>query len=131
MSINVEAIGGTLTVSHYVEEIAEKHHIRLVSISNAFMSTGRSTLHVTWDLKVKAIDTTKCEFTNYVHSQPTKEFLNFLAKQGIPFEQFRQMRQLVIEAHNRQETPFFAASIERAAVAVDAVTTLKKIEKRM
>jgi hypothetical protein len=67
-------------------------------------------------MSVKAIDSNKCEFTNYVHSKPTEEFLGFLAKQGIPSEQFRQARQPVSEGHNRQETPLFAASIERAAL---------------
>jgi hypothetical protein len=52
-------------------------------------------------------------FTNYVHPKPTEEFLEFLSKQGIAFEQFKQARQPISEAHNRQETP---ASIERAAL---------------
>jgi len=67
-------------------------------------------------MSVKAIDSNKCEFTNYVHSKPTEEFLEFLAKQGIPFEHFKQARQPVSEARNRQETPLFAASIEPAAL---------------
>jgi hypothetical protein len=60
---------------------------------------------------VKAIDSNKCKFTNYVHSRPTEGF-KFLAKQGMPFEQFKQARQPVSEAHNLQETPLFAASIQ-------------------
>jgi hypothetical protein len=116
MSINVEVLGGSVTVSHYIEEITDKHHVRLASVSDAFTPTGRTTLHITWDMSVNAIDSNKCEFTNYVHSWPTEEFLEFLAKQGIPFEQFKQARQLVSESHNRQETPLFAASIERAAL---------------
>ena len=67
-------------------------------------------------MSVKAIDSNKCKFTNYIHSGPTEEFVEFLAKQGIPFEQFKQVRQLVAESHNRQEMPLFAASIERAAL---------------
>jgi hypothetical protein len=63
-----------------------------------------------------AIDSNKCKFTNYIHSRPTEEFLEFLAKQGIPFEQFKQARQLAAESLNGQETPLFAASIERAAL---------------
>jgi hypothetical protein len=38
-------------------------------------------------------------------------------RQGIPFEQFRAQRQLAFIAHNRGETPLFAASIERAALS--------------
>ena len=77
---------------------------------------GHIALHITWDMSVMAIDSNKCKFTNYIHSRPTEEFLEFLAKQGIPFEQFKQARQLVAESHNRQETLLFAASIERAAL---------------
>ncbi len=67
-------------------------------------------------MSVKAIDSKKCKFTNYIHSRPTEEFPVFLVKQGIPFEQFKQARQPVSEAHNRQETALFAASIERVAL---------------
>jgi hypothetical protein len=116
VAINVEVLGGSILVSHFKEEITDKHHVRLTSVSDSFTLTGRTTLHVIWDMSVKAIDPNKCEFTNYVHSRPTEEFLEFLAKQGIPFEQFKQARQPVSAAHNRQETPLFAASIERAAL---------------
>ena len=30
-SINVEVLGGSITVSHYIEEIIDKHHVRLAS----------------------------------------------------------------------------------------------------
>lgn len=53
---------------------------------------------------------------NHVSSYATEEFLAFLARQGIPFEQFRAQRQPASIAHNQGETPFFAASIERAAL---------------
>src|SRR4029077_12446363 len=36
MSINVEVLGGSPMVQHYVEEIAEPHHLRLVSSSDIF-----------------------------------------------------------------------------------------------
>ena len=36
MSINVEVIGGTVIVQHYVEESAEPDHLRLVSHSGLF-----------------------------------------------------------------------------------------------
>jgi hypothetical protein len=62
-------------------------------------------------MSVKAIDSNKCKFTNYIDSRPTEEFLEFIAKQGIPFEQFKQALQLVAQSHNRQETPLFAASV--------------------
>ena len=42
--------------------------------------------------------------------------MEFLAKQGIPWEVFKAARKPISEAHNRQETPLFAKSIERHAL---------------
>jgi hypothetical protein len=116
MSINVETIGGSLMVQHYVETLGQKDHLILDSNSDVFTPTGRTTIHVTWELSAKPIDDGKCEFTNRVRSYGTEEFMSFLARQGIPFEQFRGQRQPASIAHNQGETPFFAASIERAAL---------------
>jgi hypothetical protein len=117
MSINVEVLGGSPMVQHYVEEIAEPHHLRLVSNSDVFTPTGRVKVGVIWDLSLKKIDADTCEFTNVVHSSFTPELLDSLAKQGIPQEAFQAARKPVSEAHNRQETPLFARSIERHALS--------------
>jgi hypothetical protein len=117
MSINVEVIGGSPMVQHYVEEIAESHHLRLVSNSDVFTPAGRVKVGVIWDLSVKKIDADTCEFTNEVHSSFTPDLLDALAKQGIPPDVFQSGRKPVSEAHNRQETPLFAKSIERHALS--------------
>lgn len=116
MSINVEILGGSLMVQHYIEEIGQPDHLRLVSNSDVFTPTGRTKVGVIWDLSVKKIDDKTCEFTNRVHSSATPELMDFLGKQGIPWEVFQAARKPVSEAHNRQETPFFAKSIERHAL---------------
>lgn len=117
MSINVEILGGSLMVQHYVEEIAEPHHLKLTSNSDIFTSSGRTKVQVIWDLSVKRIEDDKsCEFTNRVHSSATPELLDFLGKQGIPWDVFKTGRKPISEAHNRQETPLFAKSIERYAL---------------
>ena len=116
MSINVEAIGGSLMVQHYVEDIAEPTHLRLVSDSDVFTPTGRTKIGVIWDLSAKKIDDKTCEFTNMVHSSATPELIEFLGKQGIAYELFQAARRPFSEAHNRQETPLFAKSIERHAL---------------
>ena len=72
---------------------------------------------VVWDLSVKKIDDHTCEFTNTVHTTSTPELMEFLAKQGIPWEVFKAGRKPLSEAHNRQETPLFAKSIERHALS--------------
>jgi hypothetical protein len=116
MSINVEVIGGTPMVQHYVEVLAKKHHLILDSVSDLFTTSGRTRILVMWELSVKPIGPARCEFTNHVRSRATDEFWDFLARQGIPFEIFCAQRQPMSTAHNRQETPFFAASIERHAL---------------
>lgn len=116
MSINVEILGGSLMVQHYVEDIARPDHLRLVSTSDVFTPGGRTTIGVVWDLQVTRIDDRTCRFTNTVHSSATPELRQFLARQGIPWEVFKTARVPVSEAHNRQETPLFAQSIERHAL---------------
>lgn len=116
MSINVEVLGGSLMVQHYIEEIGRPDHLRLVSTSDVFTPTGRTKIGVIWDLSVRKIDDDTCEFNNTVHSSSTPELLDFLGKQGIPWEVFQGARKPISEAHNRQETPLFAKSIERHAL---------------
>jgi hypothetical protein len=116
MSINVEVLGGVPMIQHYVEQVAEKDHLVLDSVSDLFTSSGRTKILVKWELSVKSLGANKCEFTNHVRSRATPEFLDYLARQGIPFEVFRTAREPISTAHNRQETPFFAASIERHAL---------------
>ena len=105
-----------LMVQHYIEEIGQPDHLRLVSNSDVFTPTGRTKIGVIWDLSVKKIDDNRCEFTNMVHSSATPELLDFLGKQGIPWEVFQAARKPISEAHNRQETPLFAKSVERHAL---------------
>jgi len=116
MSINVEVIGGVPMVQHYVEVVAEKHHLVLDSVSDLFTTAGRTKILVMWELSVRPLSTRTCEFTNHVRTRATDEFWDFLARQGIPFDVFRAQRQPMSIAHNKQETPFFAASIERHAL---------------
>ncbi|MGZ6102623.1 MAG: hypothetical protein ACXWM4_16010 [Gemmatimonadaceae bacterium] len=116
MSINVEILGGSLIVEHYVEEVGQRDHLRLASDSDVFTPTGRTKISVIWDLRVKKIDDKTCEFTNTVHSSATPDLIDFLGRQGIPLEVFRAARKPISEAHNRQETPLFAQSIERHAL---------------
>ena len=116
MSINVEILGGSLILQHYIEEVARPDHLRLVSTSDVFTPTGRTKIGVIWDLVVRKVDDKTCEFTNTVQTCATAELLDFLGSQGIPLDVFRGARKPISEAHNRQETPMFAKSIERHAL---------------
>lgn len=117
MSINVEVIGGNPMVQHYQEELSTPHHLILTSFSDVFTPTGRVVIHVHWELSVKAINDTQCEFTNRVVTHATDEMVRGLERQGIPFDVFKAQRTPISVDHNRGETPLFAASIERAALS--------------
>src|ERR1700719_1939303 len=62
MSINVEILGGSLIVQHYIEEVARLDHLRLVSTSDVFTPTGRTKICVIWDLAARRIDDSTCVF---------------------------------------------------------------------
>jgi hypothetical protein len=118
MSINVESIGDALVIQHYVAEIREPQLCRMVSISDSIGPAGRTKLQVVWELSAKRIDERTCEFTNYVHSSALDETMAFFAEHGIAFEKARLARQQASHAHNQEETPNFARSIERRALAI-------------
>jgi hypothetical protein len=117
MSINVETIGNALVVQHYVAEVHEPHLCRMVSLSDSITSNGRTKVRVVWELSVTPIDAQSCLYSNSIHSSATDEMLGFIATHGITFEQAAHARQAASDAHNREETPNFAKSIERKALA--------------
>ncbi len=118
MSINVETIGDAFVVQHYVAEIREPQLCRMVSTSNSISPAGRTRLQVIWELSAKRIDDETSEFTNYIHSSAIDETMTFFAEHDIPFERAREARQRASHAHNQEETPNFAKSIERRALGL-------------
>jgi hypothetical protein len=118
MSINVEMIGQTLMIHHYVAETATAHLCRMISTSDAFTPNGRTRVQIIWTLSVKPVDETHCEYTNNVVAHPTAAFINFIAAaHNISFEQAAAARQRDGGEHNRRETPLYAESIARRASA--------------
>jgi hypothetical protein len=113
MSINVEMIGQTLMVQHYVAEIAKPDLCRMASTSDAFTPNGRTRVQVIWTLSAKRIDDNRRQYTNSVLAHPTQEFMDFIAKHGVSFEEAAAGRQRDGGDHNRRETPLFAESIAR------------------
>jgi hypothetical protein len=116
MSINVETIGDALIVQHYVAEVKEPALCRMVSISDAINKNGRTKVKVEWTLSARKIDDQTTEYTNYIHASATDEFMVFIQEHGITLEQAAAARQIASDAHNREETPNFADSIERQAL---------------
>jgi hypothetical protein len=117
MSINVEVIGGNLMVQHYVAEIHEPHHCRMVSLSDVQTPGGWTKIQVIWDLSVTTLDSGSCRYTNQVLSYPTPAFLKTLEVAGISFEDAATARQAASDDHNRRETALYARSLERMALA--------------
>ena len=117
MSINVEVIGGSLMVQHYVAEVHEPHHCRMVSLSDVQTPAGWTKIQVIWDVSITALDSASCRYTNQVISYPTPGFLEKLKVTGISFEDTVADRQAASDDHNRRETALYAQSLERKAMA--------------
>ena len=105
-------------IQHYVAEVATPALCRVVSTSDAFTPNGHTRVQVIWTLSAKQIDDRTCEYTNSVVAHPTAEFMEFIAKHDITFEDAAAARQRDGGDHNRRETPLFAASIERRALGL-------------
>src|ERR1700722_1640058 len=118
MSINVEKIGDAIVVQHYVAEVHEPDHCRMVSISDSISPAGTTKVQVVWELSVKKVDESTCEYTNHIHGSATEETLQFLNKHGITLEAAHAARQQASHAHNLEETPKFARSIEKHALRI-------------
>ncbi len=72
-------------------------------------------MQVVWELSAKKVDDHTCEYTNHIHSlQLIRPGL--LQEHDIPFEKARAARQQASHAHNQEETPKFAKSIEQKAL---------------
>jgi hypothetical protein len=116
MSINVEDIAGALIIEHYVEDISEKLHCRVASISDVLIGREFTTAHATWELIATHIDGDHHEFTNNAWLRTTEKYEAYLEAHHIPFEVARESMQKAVDAHNAEETPNFAAAIERKAL---------------
>ncbi|MFC3653340.1 hypothetical protein ACFONN_17415 [Dyella humi] len=118
MSINVENVGNLL-IQHYVEDIAERAHCRLVSMSDSIGPAidERTKVIVVWDLSVQALDAKTTRFTNHIEVRITPDYLEMLEKRGITLEQARVVARKALNAHNAEEAPLYANNIERKAIA--------------
>lgn len=84
MSINVEMIGRTFMIQHYVAEVATAQLCQMVSLSDAFATNGHTRMQVNWTLSVKRIDERGREYTNRVVALLTAEFMEFIARFSRP-----------------------------------------------
>ncbi|MDF0546252.1 hypothetical protein PX699_28240 [Sphingobium sp. H39-3-25] len=117
MMINVEMIGTGLVVQHYVAEEVTATYCRMNSISDVFTGAGRTQVNVIWELTAEGLEDGRTRYTNSVTAHPTDAFMDFIAAHGITYEDAAAARQEAGGDHNRRETPLFAASIARRALA--------------
>lgn len=117
MSTNVEVIGENLMIQEYVDEVTDRDHCRMVSTAEVFTPLGRTKLQVVWELNVQPLDDHSCEFTNHIMGIATAEFLALLDEHNVSVERAAATEQEAATAHNEKETPLFAQSIERRALA--------------
>jgi hypothetical protein len=117
MSINVETIGDALMIQHYIAEVHTPAYCKMVSISDSITAAGRSKAQVIWELIATRIDDETTEYANRIHASAIDETLEFFEKHGIEFEKAAAARQVASDAHNQEETPNFARSIERHALS--------------
>ena len=117
MMINVEMIGTGLVIQHYVAEEANATYCRMNSISDVFTAAGRTQVNVIWELKAEGIENGRTRFTNSVTAHPTDMFMDFIAAHNISYADAAKARQDAGGDHNHRETPLFAASIGRRALA--------------
>ncbi len=116
MSINVETIGDALVIQHYVATEHRPDYCRMLSLSDTLTASGRSKVQVLWELKAERIDEKTTRYTNSIHATATPEFLQFIKEHGISLAQAAKARQEASDAHNHEETPNFAKSIENMAL---------------
>jgi hypothetical protein len=116
MSINVEDIGGALVIQHYHEAISEKLHCRVVSTSDLLIGREYSTADVVWELIATPVNGVHHEFVNNVLVHATEKFEQYMEAHKVPYEEVRRSFQTALDAHNAEETPFFAVAIERKAL---------------
>ncbi|SNR74078.1 hypothetical protein [Flavobacterium sp. ov086] len=112
MSINVEKVADNLLVQHYIEEIGNKAHCRVNSVSDSFSGLGSTKLGIIWELKINVLTADTCELENRVVISSTDEFLALLKSMNITDLTLVKSQMLKnVEEHNAEETPLFAADI--------------------
>ncbi|TXI88507.1 MAG: hypothetical protein E6Q36_05470 [Chryseobacterium sp.] len=116
VSLNVETIGDALMVQHYIADVHRPDYCRMLSISDSITKNGRTKVQVLWELKVTKIDENTCLYTNEIHATATPEMFEYMKDHGINLADAAASRQAASDAHNHEETPNFAKSIENKAL---------------
>jgi hypothetical protein len=110
--ISVETIAGSFMAHQYIEDIAERNHLRAIS-SDSQLWWGPelpTAMKVTWDVQLAPLSPQTCRLTcNILVETSDAALLAAVAKipPGAPDP---------VQAHCSRETPMFAADMERKAL---------------
>jgi len=110
--ISVETIAGSFMAHQYIEDIAERNHLRAIS-SDSQLWWGPelpTAMKVTWDVQLAPLSPQTCRLTcNILVETSDAALLAAVAKipSGAPDP---------VQAHCSRETPMFAADMERKAL---------------
>jgi len=103
-SVNVESVGGGLLVQHYVAEVKEPDHVKMVSLSDVYITSFiRLVMKVTWEMRLISVSDNECKFQNTVlveHPNFIMKILSALA-----------LTSYFVRKHNEEETPLFAQNL--------------------
>jgi hypothetical protein len=110
--VSVETIGGNFMAHQYVEDIAERSHLRVISSSSQLWwnSALPTTMKVMWDVRLEPLSTQSCQLTCDILVETADEAL-LAAVARIPPGATDP-----VQAHCARETPMFAADMERKAL---------------
>jgi hypothetical protein len=117
--IDVEILGGTLMVQHYIEEIGQPDHLRLVSISHVFTPTGCTKIGVIWDLSVRKIDASPLQHVPVVQPFLPHEPVSLIATVKNSPQQDDAPAAIALRnplpGHGRKAWDIFKLSVQEAA----------------
>ena len=115
-SVNLEVVGGTFMVQHYIEQVAQRDHVVGFSPNTTFFLTDTDCVfaQITWELKVARIDDKSCELTCRVFAESDNE--TFVAGLKRAAEE-NPGQKSALHHHIEEESPMFARDIERKALA--------------
>ena len=110
-SVNVESVGGHLAVQHYVEEVSEPDHVKLVSRRSDAWLFHVLHIHpsVTWDMRLIPASADSCIFRCSVSVEHPSVFIKAAA--------FLTLFPYFVKRHDDEEAKLFAESLARRDAA--------------
>lgn len=106
-SVNVESVGGHLAVQHYLEEVSESNHLKLVSERTDAWLFHLFHIHprVTWEMRLVPTSDDSCIFRCTVSVEHPSLFMKAAS--------LLTLFQFFVERHDHEETKLFAENLAK------------------